>query len=80
MACRDFESSVMPSSQSPKVDRTWFLWSTVPLQKVSFMLLGKVLRQIELVNYIQGSLRAPCSEFNHQDLILGKEFIENLIQ
>ena len=79
MACSDFESSVIPSSQSPKVDLTWFLWRTVPLQKVSFMELGRVLRQKQSRS-ITASLRAPCSEFNHQDLILGKEFIVNLIQ
>ena len=42
MAWRDFESSVIPSSQSPKVLRTWFLCRTVPLQKVSLRLLGRV--------------------------------------
>ena len=58
MACSDFESSVIPSSQSPKVDLTWFLWRTVPLQKVSFMLLGRVLGRIELVNYRDTERRA----------------------
>ena len=34
----------MPPSQSPKVELTCCLWRTVPLQKVSFMLLGRVLQ------------------------------------
>ena len=44
MACNDLDSSVMPPSQSPKVDLTCCLWRTVPLQKVSFILLGRVLQ------------------------------------
>ena len=47
MAWRDFESSVIPSSHSPKVLRTWFLCNTVPLQKVSFRLFGSVLGRQE---------------------------------
>ena len=43
MACNDLDSSVMPPSQSPKVELTCCLWRTVPLQKVSFVLLGRVL-------------------------------------
>ena len=45
MACSDLESSVIPTSQSPKVELTCCLWRTVPLQKVSFKLCGRVLKE-----------------------------------
>ena len=44
IAWSDLDNSVIPFNQSPKVDLTWFLCRTVPLQKVSFMLFGSVLK------------------------------------
>ena len=51
MAWRDLESSVIPSSHSPKVLCTWFLCSTVPLQNVSFRLLGRVLEKAVIIGF-----------------------------
>ena len=45
MECKLLENSIIPLSQSPKVERAWFLWRTRPLQKVNLELSGWVLQQ-----------------------------------
>ena len=43
--CKLLENSIIPLSQSPNVERAWFLWRTRPLQKVNLELSGWVLKQ-----------------------------------
>ena len=47
--CKLLENSIIPLSQSPKVERAWFLCKTRPLQNVNLELSGWILNKIALV-------------------------------